>query len=389
MKAGQCIWASLRRGWESLVSRRLYTAMFLIVPLMSLFFLSLLSEGLPVKIPVAVVDLDQSTLSRQVTRSLASSQMLSVDEVPENYATALDDVRNGRIYGFFHIPEDFQRDTYAGRQPTLTFYSNMTYFVPGTLSFKGFKTVAVATTGNVAATKIVATGVVGTDAARSLMQPVVVDSHALHNPWLNYSVYLSNSFIPGVLALMVMLMTAWAVCDEIKRRTSPGWLATAGGSMVVALFGKLFPQTLIWSAIGVAMQAVLYGFCGFPLFNHAAHMIVAMVLLVVGCQAFSLIICEMLPNLRLALSINSLLGILSFSVTGFSFPVEDMYGAIGVFSYIIPLRWYFLIYIDQALNGIPLYYSRIYYALLLVFPLVAFVGLRRLKKKCLNPVNVP
>ena len=38
-----------------------------------------------------------------------------------------------------------------------------------------------------------------------------------------------------------------------------------------------------------------------------------------------------------------------------------MYGGIAIFSYIVPIRYYFLIYIDQALNGIPIYYSRFYY----------------------------
>ena len=96
-----------------------------------------------------------------------------------------------------------------------------------------------------------------------------------------------------------------------------------------------------------------------------------------------------MPNLRLALSIASLIGILSFSVTGFSFPVQSMYGSIGIFSYLIPLRYYFLIYVDQALNGIPLYFSRWYYIALLVFPFVALLLLGNLKKHCLRPVYVP
>ena len=181
---------------------------------------------------------------------------------------------------------------------------------------------------------------------------------------------------------------SYSVGEEIKRHSSPAWLAASGGSMAVALFGILVPQAVLWSAIGIMMQSVFYHYCGYPLNNHFAHMATAMILLVIASQAFSLIICEILPNLRLSLSINSLIGILSFSVTGFSFPVEQMYGAIGVFSYLIPLRWYFLIYIDQALNGIPIFYSRLYYVALLIFPLVPWIGLARLKKRCVNPVYV-
>lgn len=371
-----------------LVSRRLYLAMFLVPVVSALFFVNLMDEGLPLRTPVAVVDLDHSVMSRQMTRNLESSELLSVDSRLEDYHEALDRVRSGQIFGFFMIPNDFQQRTIAGEKPTLTFYSNMTYFIPGSLSFKGFKTVAVTTTAGVVVTQLTAAGV-SSGTAHDLLQPVAFDIHPLHNPWTNYSIYLCNSFIPGMLALMILIMTCYSVCEEMKRGTSPEWLSRAGGSIIVAVTGKLFPQAVIWSIIGIGIQALLFGWCHFPLNNHAMHVIAAMVLMVIACQAFALTICEILPNLRLSLSISCLTGILSFSLTGFSFPVQSMYGGVGIFSYLIPLRYYFLIYVDQALNGIPLYYSRIYYIALLIFPLAAIPGLYKLRNHCLRPVYVP
>lgn len=379
---------SIRRGWAGLTSRKLYLAMFLVPLAMAFFFLNLMKEGLPLRTPVAVVDLDHSSLSRTITRNLNASELLAVEDTPEDYHSALGKVRSGEIFGFFLIPQDFQQKALSGRTPTLTFYSNMTYFVPGTLSFKGFKTIAVTTSAGVAVTELSALGI-SEGTAADMLQPVAFQTHPLGNPWTNYSIYLSNSFISGVLALMVLLMTAYSICDEIKAGTSRGWLRTAGGSMSVALMGKLLPQTLIWSAIGIALQAIMYKWCHFPLNNHAMHMVTAVVLLVVGCQGFSMIITEAVPNLRLSLSLNSLVGILAFSVVGFSFPVQSMYGSIGIFSYLIPLRYYFLIYVDQALNGIPIFYSRFYYIALLLFPAVSLLGLRTLRKRCENPVYIP
>lgn len=380
---------SLRRGWLSLGHRWVVVALMVLVPFgVTWFFIDMMDPGLPMKVPTAVVDLDQSPLSRKVTRNLASSQALAVDYKAESFHEAMDDVRSGKIFGFFYIPEGFQREAVSGRGPMLSYYSNLTFFVPGTLAFKGFKTVAVTTSGGVVQTSLVQSGV-DEASVGALLQPVVINESGIHNPWLNYNIYLSNSFLAGVIALMVLLVTAFTVCHEIKSGTSPEWLRSAGGSMFIALLGKLAPQTLVFSAVGVAIQGILYGFCHFPLYNHAMHMIVAMVLMVIACQSLAVTVCCLLPNLRLSLSVLSLLGILSFSITGFSFPVQSMYGSIGVFSYIVPLRYYFLIYVDQALNGIPIYYSRWYYVALLIFPLVSLVGLPRLRRKCLNPVYVP
>ncbi|MDE7407618.1 MAG: ABC transporter permease [Muribaculaceae bacterium] len=256
------------------------------------------------------------------------------------------------------------------------------------MAFKGFKTIAVSTSGAIVKTTLVSAGV-GDETAGTLLQPVVVQDHPMGNPWMNYSIYLSNSFIPGVIALMVMLVTVWSVCDEIKQGTSVEWLRSARGSMSVAVAAKLLPQTIIFSIVGIACQAMLYGYSHFPMQCSAWHMILAMVLMVIGCQGFAILVCGVIPNLRFALSMVSLVGILSFSVAGFSFPVQSMYGGIGIFSYILPLRYYFLIYVDQALNGIPLYYSRYYYAALLVFPLAGWTMLWKLKRHCSHPVYVP
>lgn len=362
--------------------------MFLVPVAFAFFFVDLMKEGLPLQTPVAVVDLDQSSMSRQVTRTLSSLDVLKVDRKLESYHQALNQVRAGDIFGFFLIPTDFEAKTVNGEKPTLAFYSNLTYYVPGTFAFKGFTTVAVTTTAGVVVTELQAAGV-SSEAAAGLLQPVSIQNHPLHNPWLNYTVYLSFSFISGVFALMIMLMTCYSICSEIKEHSSPQWLARADGSIVTALVGKLLPQTVMWTAIGLFINAYLFGWNHFPLNNHASHMVLATVLTVIACQAFSLIITEIIPNLRLALSINSLVGILSFSITGFSFPVQSMYGGIGIFSYLIPLRYYFLIYCDQTLNGIPIYYSRSYYIALLIFPIVAFAGLHKLRRHCLHPVYVP
>ena len=347
-----------------------------------------MNEGLPLKVPVGMVDLDHSSLSRKVGRSLSASELIDISSDLEDFHSAMEKVRSGEIYGFFLIPRDFQKKAIGGSTPTLSFYSNMAIFVPGSLSYKGFKTIAVTTSGGIVKTTLVGAGADETTAG-SLIQPMVIRTHPLNNPWTNYAIYLCQSFIPCLLALIVLLVTVFSICQEHKTGSSVEWLREAGGNMAMALLGKLLPQTLIFTAVGVALQSVMFGYLHFPLNNHPLHMILAMFLLVAACQGFAVFITEMLPNLRIALSVMSLTGILCFSIAGFSFPVEKMYGGVAIFSYLVPIRYYFLIYIDQALNGIPIYYSRLYYIALLIFMLLPALSLRRLKKQCINPVYVP
>lgn len=379
----------IKRELRRLTSRKVYIFMMLIVPLgCTFFFLNLMNEGLPLKVPVGMVDLDHSSLSRQVGRALNASELIDINADLESFHSAMSKVRSGELYGFFHIPRGFQEKAIGGEKPTLSFYSNMTIFVPGSLSYKGFKTIAVTTSGGIVRTTLVSAGA-DEQTAGSLIQPMVIRTHPLNNPWTNYAIYLCQSFIPCLLALLVLLTTVFSICQEHKTGSSVEWLAEAKGNMALALAGKLLPQTFIFTVVGVTIQSIMFCYLHFPLNNHPLHMILAMFLLVCACQGFAVTIIEILPNLRMALSIVSLTGILCFSIAGFSFPVEKMYGGVAIFSYLVPIRYYFLIYIDQALNGIPLYFSRFYYIALLVFMLLPALGLRRLRRQCLNPVYVP
>ena len=69
------MYSSLRRGIQTLCSRRIYLFMMVVVPLgCAFFFLNLMHEGLPHKVPVGMVDMDHSALSRRIGRSLNAGE---------------------------------------------------------------------------------------------------------------------------------------------------------------------------------------------------------------------------------------------------------------------------------------------------------------------------
>lgn len=362
--------------------------MIVIPVLTALFFISLLNSGLPTRVPTAVVDMDQSPMSRSMIRSLDAQQLVHVTEKVESYDAALRAVRQGRVYGFYVIPAQFQRDALSGRTPTIDYYSNMSYYVPGTFSFKGYKTIAVQASAGIVMKTAEAKGATAQQ-VKALIQPVVMDINPVANPWTDYSLYLTPSFLAGVLQLMILLVTIMTITYEIKLGTARRWLQTAHGSILLALFGKLAPQTVVWWTVGLFTQWLMYGVAGFPITCSLWVMIAAMLIYVPACQALGVFISCIFPNPRLGLSMGALLGILAFSLAGFSFPVENMYGALAVFSYILPVRYYFLIHINEALNGYGLYYVRWDFVALLLFCLAGPLLVYRLKKAMQRCVYVP
>lgn len=381
--------ASLMRGISELFSRPIYIVAMVLVPLAAVwFFDSLLSRGVSTRVPVAVVDNDQSEMSRAITRNLAVQQVLDITEKCESYNEAMNAVRRGEVYGFFVIPDNFEDDVFAGKQPALNFYSNLTYYVPGTYSYKGFKSIAVATASSVikdmAQSRGIPESILG-----PLVQPLSLQIKQIHNPWANYAYYLGPSFTYGVIELMILLLTIFSITTEIKYGTSIRWLATGGGSIIVALTGKLLPQTILFTLSGWAAMAIQFGFNHYPMHGELWVMLTAMFLMVISSQALGVFYTSLVPNPRLALSMGGLTGILAFSIAGFSFPVQNMYGGIAIFSYILPVRYMFLTYINVALNGVDPYYVRYDLIAPLIFVPVALTMVWNLKKMCKRPVYIP
>lgn len=381
--------AIFKRSLLQIVRRPIYWVGFFVLPLFCFLFLtSEMDEGLPIKAPAAMVDKDGSALSRNLTNELATMQMVDIKYTCDNYTDARHLMQEGKIYGYFLVPEDFEENLMSGRAPVITFYTNMTYFVPASLLFKTFKTTALYTKAGVVMG--VAESVGATEGmVRSLLQPVNITVRGLGNPEMNYGVYLCNSFIPGVLELMIFLITVFSLGQEVKYGTSLELMRMAKGSILRALSAKLLPQTIIWWVVAIFMESWLFGWNGYPVYGSWVWLTVSELMFVLACQGLGVFFYCILPSLRLSLSISALLGILAFSLGCFSFPYESMYGAIGVFSWIYPVRYNFLIYIDQVLNGIPLYYSRWWFVAYIGFMLLPLTMVWRLKKEFLKPVYTP
>ena len=377
--------------WNSLVdiaTKPICLVGFFFLPLFIFLLLtSLMEAGLPTQIPAAIIDHDGTSISRNVSQTLSSMQMVKVTETPKSFTDARHMMQEGKIYGFFMIPENFQAQLLAGRAPEITFYTNMTYFVPASLLFKTFKSTAVYTKAGVTIQVLEAVGVNGN--VSPLLQPINIVPRPIGNPWLNYGIYLSNSFVPCVLQLMIMLMTCFSLGEEIKYKTSVRLIRLAGGNPYKAVFAKLLPQTLIWFVIVLFMEVWLFKFNHYPMNGSWLWMSVSELLFVLASQGFALFFFCLLPNLRLSLSVSALLGILSFSIAAFSFPMESMYPALGIFSWILPIRYNFLIYIDLALNGRPLHYAGMWFAAYIIFIILPVTMVWRLKKEFAKPVYTP
>lgn len=350
MNFWQNIGAVVRRELRIMRNRPIYLLGSVVtVAFCAIFFLTFLKQGLPHDLPIGIVDLDNSSLSRNFARQLDATQLGKVLKY-DSFAEAREDMQSGKITAVCVIPAGMYADVQASRRPTFTYYLNGLYFVGGALSYKNILTMINLADGAVQREVLRAKGV-NEDAIMGRIQPVNVDVHQIGNQFTNYGYYLTNIFLPGVLALTVVIILIYSLGAELKYGTSRHLLSTAGGSMYNALFGKLVVYTTLFSVIGLILILLMYDWMHFPIKGSIWNMFLAIVLLVLASESVAIFIIGLLPIPRLALSIGALYSVLAFSMSGFTLPVETMPPYIQGLAEAFPLRHYFLFYSREVIFG--------------------------------------
>lgn len=352
------------------------------------FFTSMMDEGLPTNLPVGVVDLDNTSTSRSLTRRLDGFQMSKVVARYPNVAEARRAIQRNEIYGFLYIPKGTTEKLIASRQPKISYYYTYTTLAAGSMLMKDMKTISTLGSAALGQATLRAKGLTDKQ-IQTLLQPITVDLHMIANPWSNYNAYLSTMMVPGLIMLFIFLISAYSIGTELKFATGKKWLEMADNNITVALLGKFLPQTIIWLAIVFGYEWYVFYHLGFPHLGSPWMLILLGLMQVLSSQGFGIFAFGLMPSLRMSMSICSLWAVLSISMAGSAFPVMGMDSALQSLSWLFPLRHYWMMYQTCVLNGFPLVESWFHFAALVAFMLLPWLVVKKIKNAMLTYVYIP
>lgn len=344
----------MRREFRILFKYKIYLMCMVVMPcICAVFFTTLMKDGLPSRMPIGIVDNDNTSMTRKLARTLDAFQSTKIVESYASPDDAIYAMQCGEIYGFMHFPKNMTDDLLAQRQPTVSFYYSNISLSAGSMTFKDMKTMATLASAALGQATLSAKGV-RPEMIKPLLQPIAIDLHSIGNPWGSYNVFLSSMLVPACFLLFIFLMTPFTFGTELKFQTSKEFMQVAGDNPIVAVIGKLLPSTLIYLIVMYGLMAYLYWYLGFPAPGGFWRMALLGILAVIGTQGVSLTIFGLCPTLRTGMSLCSLMGVLSFSMVGSAFPVFAMDAPLQALSWLFPLRHYYIIFQLCIFNTYPL-----------------------------------
>ena len=389
MKFLRQIYEIMLRELLILRQNHIYRFCMVLFPILVIFFFtSLMDDGQPLNLPVGIVDLDNTSTSRSLSRKLDGFQMSKVVARYPSVAEARRAIQRNEIYGFLYIPKGTTDKLLASRQPKISYYYTYTSIAAGSMLMKDLKTVSTLGSAGLGQATMRAKGL--TDAQiQTLLQPIKIDLHQIANPWTNYNAYLSTMMVPGIIMLFIFLISAYSIGTELKFATGKKWMEMADNNITVALLGKFLPQTIIWLAIVYGYEWYVFYHLGFPHLGSPWMLVLLGLMQVLSSQGFGIFAFGLMPSLRMSMSVCSLWAVLSISMAGSAFPIMGMDAPLQSLSWLFPLRHYWMMYQTCVLNGFPLVETWFHFAAMAAFLLLPWLVVNKIKNAMLTYVYIP
>ena len=332
-----------RQPWE--------LALLVWFPLLSLgLILWMFSNGIATGLPIAVVDEDHSSDSRELIRRMASMRGLTVTSQPASLYAAQSEVRKGAVYGIVHIPSNWQRDRLRNMAQPIVLYGNAQFsLVAGVVGGDVRSAVSSMAIEKALATEARFGG--GFSQASARLNAVQADLRTLFNPSLSYEAYFGGMLMPVVLHLFCVIAAVSTLGLEFRNRTVADWLASAGGSLPRALLGKFAPLALVYLLFSLAIVVTFAGWRGWSPAGSLMLWIIAISALILISIAIAIMLVALTLNLRLALSMTGIYIATGLAFSGFSYPRAAMGPAAQAWGSILPYTHYLPLQQGQWLGG--------------------------------------
>lgn len=208
------------------------------------------------KVPVAVVDLDNTAMSRDLIRMASAAQQIEVKSIYAEMNEAEAAMAREEIFGFMVIPENMEKDIRTKRPVSVNIFTHGAYVMLHGAIGTAFSTCAL-TVGATNKVKQIALGKkVPSAKAIAMRDPIPISIQTMFNSSGSYSNYV----VPSVLVVILQQSLIIGIC-------------VLGGSRAHRRFRKKFRdspvenETAEYRYFGRALAYFLH-YCSFILFYH-------------------------------------------------------------------------------------------------------------------------
>jgi len=289
---------------------------------------------------IAVIDYAKDQTTEKIIRKIEASAYFDIKKSLRSHEEIEPAFREGKIKMVVVFPSDFQNSLLHTGHAQIQLIADASD--PNTAtSLTGYLTAII-------------NDYQRENSTTALPYQIVPEIRMLYNPELKGA----PNFVPGVMALVLMLICVMMTSVSIVREKEKGTLEVLLVSPFIpflVILAKAVPYLFI-SLFNVTIILLLSVFMlGLPVNGSVLLLFAESTLLIITALSLGLLISTVTESQQSAMLL-SLMGMMlpTMLFTGFMFPVENMPVPLQVISNIVPARWYYIIVKSIMIKGLGL-----------------------------------
>jgi len=341
-------WAVARKEFLHVLRDFRSLGMAILIPVMMLILFGFALTLDVDNVPLAVWDQSATGRSRELVSRFDGSRYFSLQMRVDNYRDLIHAIDAGQVMMGLVIPRDFAERIDAGREAPVQL------IVDGADS--NTATIAIGYASVLA--EIYSLDLAVERNQRRGGPAVKIPLDVRPRVWFNEELESKNYIIPGLIAVLMMVIAAMLTSLCIAREWEQGTMEQLISTPVRVselIVGKLFPYFVI--GIFDVLLAVLMGEFIFdvPLRGNVALLFGTSALFLVGALSMGMAISIVTKSQLLSSQIAMVATFLpSFLLSGFIFTIANMPQAIQAVTYVVPARYFVVILKGIYLKGVGL-----------------------------------
>ncbi|MCE9679805.1 ABC transporter permease [Shewanella sp. AS1] len=314
------MWQLLRRELKALWQDPWQLALISYIPLLGVLALWwLFSAGVPRQLPVAVVDLDNSQLSRMLLRQLDASPSIT----PVDYQSLFDAkaaMQSSNAYAIVLLPRGLSRELITSNQPTIDIRYNGQYLLVGKLLSSQIQLALASGLKQKGLLKQLSHGV-PMGQAKINLNLIETQLTPIYNASTNYLQFLLPPVLLAIVQILAMLVFANALNRELRLNTLAQWFSLGAYRVIVAKLLLFMPLLLLH---GLVIFTLLYEYLGLPLAGDYWQLLLAQGVMLLAVWLIVLSIFFALQESARVISFCTALFAPAFAFMGVTYPAKEM-----------------------------------------------------------------
>ena len=316
------------------------------------------------QVPTVVWDQSRTVQSRELLSLFQGSPYFSLVGYHDGYSDLQRDIDRGRAMVAIIIPGDFADKVQSGKHVKIQVIVDGSDANTSRLATGYATTIGMVYARNVGSQRMEIKG-------RGKLNPPV---ELVQRSWYNPDLRSQNVLIPGIIALVMIVVAAMLTSVTIAREWETGTMEQLISTPLRGpelIGGKVIPYFIIGMAdvaLAVAMGKWIFDV---PVVGNAGLLFAMAALFLTGALFFGLTLSIVMKSQTLANQAAIMAGFLpTLLLSGFVFAIENMPVPLQIITYIVPARYFIAILRGIYLKGIGLEILWIDALFLLVYSLV-------------------